>query len=125
LIMFMRPAPEVHDHYLLLGAQLFGMFISLAALFSLNKSFGLVAANRGVKTSGVYQIVRHPIYAGYFLSFGAYLAQNPTFANLLIYIAFVALELMRMIAEERVLLGDRLYAEYARRTRWRVVPLLY
>lgn len=125
VILFIRPAQQVHDHFLLLGIQLVGMFISLAALFSLNKSFGLVAANRGVKTKGVYGFVRHPIYAGYFLSFGAYLVQNPTLPNLLIYIAFVVLELMRIAAEERILLRDWTYVEYARRTRWRVVPLVY
>jgi protein-S-isoprenylcysteine O-methyltransferase Ste14 len=85
VILFTRPAPQVNDQIVLLCAQLFGMGISLAGLFSLNKSFGLVAANRGVKTSGMYAIVRHPIYAGYFLSFGAYLIQNMTLANAVIY----------------------------------------
>lgn len=93
------------------------MGISLAGLFSLNKSFGLVAANRGVKTSGMYAIVRHPIYAGYFLSFGAYLIQNMTLANAVIYTVFVAMKLLRVVAEERVLLQDPAYADYARHTR--------
>lgn len=125
IILFTRPAPQVHDQLLLLGVQLFGMCVSLAGLFSLNKSFGLVAANRGVKSTGMYGVVRHPIYAGYFLSFGAYLIQNMTLANAVIYTVFVAFELLRVVAEERVLFQDPAYAEYARRTRWRVVPLIY
>jgi protein-S-isoprenylcysteine O-methyltransferase Ste14 len=124
-ILLTRPAPQVHDHVLLLGAQLFGMFVSLAGLFSLNTSFGLVAANRGVKTRGMYAIVRHPIYAGYFVSFGAFLLQNMTLANAVIYAVFVVSELLRVIAEERVLLRDPAYVAYARQTRWRVLPLLF
>jgi protein-S-isoprenylcysteine O-methyltransferase Ste14 len=125
IILYTRPAPQMHDHLLLLGVQLFGTSVSLTGLFSLNKSFGLVAANRGVKSSGMYAVVRHPIYAGYFLSFGAYLLQNMTLANAVIYTLFVAFELLRVVAEERVLLQDPVYASYARRTRWRVLPLIY
>jgi protein-S-isoprenylcysteine O-methyltransferase Ste14 len=125
VILATRPAPQVHDHILLLGAQLVGMCVSLAGLFSLNKSFGLVAANRGVKTGGMYSIVRHPIYAGYFVSFGAFLLQNMTPTNVAIYVAFVAFEVLRIRAEERVLLEDPGYARYARSTRWRVLPLVF
>jgi protein-S-isoprenylcysteine O-methyltransferase Ste14 len=125
VILFTRPAPVVHDQVLLLAAQLFGIGVSLAGLFSLNRSFGMVAVNRGVKTGGMYAVVRHPIYAGYFISYGAYLAQNTTLTNTVIYVAFVTLELLRVVAEERVLSQDPDYAAYARRTRWRVLPLVY
>jgi len=125
IILLLRPAPQVHDHVPILVAQLVGMLISLTALFSLNKSFGVVAANRGVKTRGMYSLVRHPIYAGYFLSFGAFLSQNLTVANVAIYALFVTLELMRVAAEERVLSQDPDYVGYVRKTRWRVLPLVY
>jgi protein-S-isoprenylcysteine O-methyltransferase Ste14 len=123
--MLMRPAPQVHDHLPFLITQVIGMAISLTGLFSLNKSFGLVAANRGVKTGGLYGVMRHPIYAGYFLSFGSFLVQNITLNNVVIYGVFVTLELMRIGAEERVLSQDPDYAGYARKTRWRVLPFVY
>jgi protein-S-isoprenylcysteine O-methyltransferase Ste14 len=125
VIMLLRPAADVHDHVALLVVQISGMAISLTGLLSLNSSFGLVAANRGVKSSGLYRIVRHPIYAGYFLSFGAFLLQNITLFNFLIYVAFVALELLRVEAEERTLSRDLSYASYSRQTRWRILPLIY
>jgi protein-S-isoprenylcysteine O-methyltransferase Ste14 len=125
VILFMRPSPQVHDHIVLLAIQLSGMCASLAGLFSLNKSFGLVAANRGVKTHGMYALVRHPIYAGYFISFGAYLLQNMTVANVLIYAVFVIMQVLRIIAEEKVLLLDVEYANYARKTQWRVLPMVF
>ena len=121
----MRPAPVVHDHVALLAVQIAGMAISLTGLFSLNQSFGIVAANRGVKRGGLYRFIRHPIYAGYFLSFGAFLLQNVTLFNVIIYVTFVILELLRVEAEERVLSRDPSYAGYSLQTRWRIVPLLY
>jgi protein-S-isoprenylcysteine O-methyltransferase Ste14 len=125
IILLLRPAPQVHDHVPILIVQVLGMLISLTALLSLNKSFGLVAVNRGVKTRGMYRVIRHPIYAGYFLSFGAYLIQNMTSANAAIYGLFVTLELLRVAAEERVLSQDPDYTGYMRNTRWRVLPLVY
>jgi protein-S-isoprenylcysteine O-methyltransferase Ste14 len=121
----LRPSPGVHDTALFLAVQLSGMCISLFALFSLNRSFGLVAANRGVKTGGPYGVVRHPIYAGYFLSVGAFVVQNMTVANVAIYILFVTLEILRLISEERVLSEDPAYLNYTRRIRWRVLPFVY
>jgi protein-S-isoprenylcysteine O-methyltransferase Ste14 len=125
ILLLLRPAPQVHDDVPTLVVQLLGMSISLCALFSLNRSWGLVAANRGVKTAGLYAFVRHPIYAGYFVSFGAYLIQNMTVGNTMIYVVFIILELLRVAAEERVLSRDPAYVDYVRRTRWRVVPFLY
>ena len=125
ILLLLRPAPQVHGHPAVLTVQLIGMCISLAALFSLNKSWGLVAANRGIKTAGMYSVVRHPIYAGYFVSFAAYLVQNATAANAMIYAVFVCLELLRMGAEERLLSRDPDYVSYTRRIRWRVVPFVY
>ncbi len=125
ILLLLRPAPQVNDHAAILVLQFLGMSISLIALFSLNRSWGLVAANRGVKTGGMYGFVRHPIYAGYFVSFAAYLAQNATMTNVPIYVAFVWLEVLRMGAEERVLARDPEYVSYSTRTRWRVLPFIY
>jgi protein-S-isoprenylcysteine O-methyltransferase Ste14 len=125
IVTLLRPASEVHDEMLVLGAQLFGMTVSLFALFSLNKSFGLVAANRGVKTGGLYGFVRHPIYAGYFLSVGAFVIQNATVVNCAIYASFVVLAILRLTAEERLLSRDPEYIDYARKIRWRVLPFIY
>lgn len=125
IIALMRPAAEVNDNAFLLLIQLAGMSISLIGLFNLNKSWGLVAANRGIRSSGMYRFVRHPIYAGYFISFGSYVAQNLTFYNVFIMFFFVALEILRIHAEEDILSQDPAYVAYKQTTRWRVIPYLY
>lgn len=123
--LLLRPAGEVHDHVVLLGAQLLGQLVYVGAMFSLNRSFGVVAANRGIKTGGLYRIVRHPVYAGLIVSNGAYVLQNMSITNAVIYVTFVVLTFMRIVEEERVLCQDLDYAGYAGRTRWRVLPLIY
>jgi protein-S-isoprenylcysteine O-methyltransferase Ste14 len=124
-LLLLRPAPQVHDHFVTLTVQLLGTSMSMAALFSLNRSWGVVAANRGVKTRGLYAFVRHPIYAGYFLSAGAFVIQNLTLLNAAIYAIFAVLKVLRVGAEERMLSQDPEYLDYARRTRWRVLPFVY
>jgi protein-S-isoprenylcysteine O-methyltransferase Ste14 len=38
-----------------------------SALAALGRSFGFVAADRGLRASGPYAMVRHPVYASYLL----------------------------------------------------------
>src|SRR6266516_7763001 len=47
------------------GLQLVGLVIAITSLLALGRSFGFVAADRGLKTRGPYAVVRHPIYASY------------------------------------------------------------
>jgi len=102
-----------------------GMLIHIGAKISLNRSFGLVAANRGVKNKGLYRFVRHPMYAGYMIAHVGFLLAHPTLRNLLIYAAVWTLLVMRIMAEERVLRGDPAYAAFAERVRWRLMPGVY
>jgi len=125
LPLFLRPVGEPHDSIFLLAAQLIGQFTYVAALFSLNKSFGVVAANRGVKTGGMYRVMRHPFYAGLIVSNAAYVLQNMSVTNSAIFVTFVVLSIMRLVEEERLLRKDPDYAEYATRTRWRLLPFVY
>ena len=41
----------------------FGTVLQIFGLISLNRSFALVAAQRELKTRGMYRFVRHPLYA--------------------------------------------------------------
>jgi protein-S-isoprenylcysteine O-methyltransferase Ste14 len=125
IVSLFRPAAMVNDHALLLILQFVGMTVSLIGLFNLNKSWGLVAVNRGIKSGGLYRYVRHPIYAGYFLSFFSYIAQNMTMPNLVIGMFYVTLQILRIHAEEAVLSEDPAYVAYKQTTRWRVIPFIF
>jgi protein-S-isoprenylcysteine O-methyltransferase Ste14 len=106
---------------LLLG----GIAISVAAKLSLNRSFGIVAANRGVKTGGPYAYVRHPMYLGYFLSQAAFLIMNFSAWNIVVLSIWATSQVLRIHAEEGVLLRDPSYSAHATRVPYRLVPWIY
>jgi protein-S-isoprenylcysteine O-methyltransferase Ste14 len=122
---FFRPVPDAHD---ILAGQLlqgFGMCLALLGVLTLNSSFGMVAANRGIKTYGIYKYLRHPIYAGYCLVGLGFLSQNLTLANGLIFALWLMFEARRIVVEEEYLSEDPAYAAYLKRTRWRIIPYVF
>jgi protein-S-isoprenylcysteine O-methyltransferase Ste14 len=102
-----------------------GVVVHTGAKLSLRRSFGVVAAYRGVMKNGMYRLVRHPMYAGYFLSHIGYLLLAPSVRNLLVYAAVWSLLTARIFAEERILLGNVDYQSYASRVPWRVIPFVF
>lgn len=103
----------------------FGFVIQIGGLLSLNRSFGIVAANRGFKTKGFYAYVRHPIYLGYLIIFLGYLITNHSLANLGIFVLSFSFQILRIFAEEKFLSADPAYAEYAKRVSWRLIPWIF
>ena len=67
--------------------QLLGTGFQLYGKVVLGRSFGIVAANRGVVSSGPYRLVRHPIYLGYLVTHAGFLLSNPSVLNVAIYAA--------------------------------------
>jgi protein-S-isoprenylcysteine O-methyltransferase Ste14 len=99
-----------------------GLLIVIAGKLSLGRSFGLIPANRGIVSTGLYRVVRHPIYMGYLITHIAFVAANPTTWNVaLLVVSDIAL-LARAVCEERTLAKDPQYREYQTRVRWRVLP---
>lgn len=99
-----------------------GVFIQVSGKIFLGRSFGIVAANRGVKVSGPYRIVRHPIYAGYTLTHIGFMLYYPCWQNLIVYTFALGIQIVRILKEERVLSEDPAYRELMQTTRYRLVP---
>lgn len=123
--LLLRPDPAAAD--LLVGQvlQSIGVLLQLASALSLWRSFGLLPANRGIQTGGMYRLVRHPLYFSYLVTQAGYLLNNPTLLNALILAIALAFQIMRIRLEEQLLMGSPAYATYARGVRWRLVPLLW
>lgn len=102
-----------------------GIVLSLVALWCLGKSFGIVAADRGLVTSGPYGWVRHPAYAAYLVSELGFLLLNFSVFNLALLTVVWILQISRILAEERVLAGDPAYAEYKSRVAKRLIPAVW
>jgi protein-S-isoprenylcysteine O-methyltransferase Ste14 len=105
--------------------QLVGFMIALVALGLLGRSFGIVAAARGVKTSGLYRVVRHPLYAAYLLAYAGYVCENPSPRNASLFLLGTAAQLVRIREEERLLVDDSAYRGYLGRVRYRLIPFVY
>jgi len=102
-----------------------GLSVIIAGKVALGRSFGLMPANRGVVSNGIYRVVRHPIYAGYLVTHAAFLAAHPTPLNLLLLVVSDLSLLVRAVLEERTLTLDPAYRSYVGEVRWRVVPGLF
>jgi protein-S-isoprenylcysteine O-methyltransferase Ste14 len=102
--------------------QLVGGLLVLAATLRLGRSFGIVAANRGIQTRGLYRVVRHPIYAAYVLAFGGFVLAHPTLINAGILMGWLVVQVLRVRAEERLLMQDTRYVAYAAQVRYRLIP---
>jgi protein-S-isoprenylcysteine O-methyltransferase Ste14 len=108
------PVPEL--------IQVVGIGLQIFAKATLGRSFGLLPANRGVVRAGPYRVVRHPIYFSYLVGHVGFVLGFFSWYNLAILVPLYALQLARIVAEERVLMADPAYAAYAREVRWRLVP---
>lgn len=94
----------------------------VAAAVSLGRSFGVAPADRGLRTTGLYRWVRHPLYATEISFFIGYTVANLSSWNLLVSAVATAIQVARITREERILDG---YANYSARVRWRLLPLVW
>lgn len=127
--LLVKPAdPGMHaltPPALFFGLWLFGVLFSIWGKLTLRRSFGLAAANRGVVEGGPYVFVRHPIYAGYIVIYIASLLGNPQVWNAVLYASALAMIVIRVLAEERVLKADPAYAAFMGKVRYRLAPGLF
>jgi len=97
-------------------AGIAGWAVSLVAL---GRSLGIAPADRGLVRHGPYRFIRHPVYAFEALFFVGWLVNVHTASAALIVTVWAALQIVRIVREERILGG---YDEYRQQVRWRVLP---
>lgn len=115
-------APWALASALLIGV---GFLLSLAVLRRLGPSFSVVPEARRLETGGLYAVCRHPLYLVEQAAILGYCLLYVQPWSALLMAAEVALQLMRIRDEERVLTAAfPEYAAYAARTA-RLIPGLY
>jgi len=105
--------------------MLIGFYLQISAKLILGRSFGMIAANRGIKVAGPYRIVRHPIYAGYTIIHVGFLLAFPSLWNVVLYSTELAIQIGRVLREELLLSQDQSYRDYAARVRYRLIPMIF
>lgn len=105
--------------------MLYGLGLLVWAKLTIRRSFGIVPANRGVKAGGPYRLVRHPMYAGYLLTYIGFFITNPSWWNAAVYVATIAVLVLRILREERLLGRDPAYRALMGRTGYRLLPPVF
>jgi protein-S-isoprenylcysteine O-methyltransferase Ste14 len=105
--------------------QAVGVTGAVVSLLTLGRAFGLVAADRGLKTRGPFRVVRHPTYACQLVMASGYLLENSSLRNLCVTAGFAFCQFLRIGYEERFLARDPAYGAYRLRVRHRLVPFVY
>lgn len=122
--LLMTPGPSPVPALVPLGVALvvFGNCFQIWAKLFLRRSFGIAPANRGIKSDGPYRFVRHPMYAGYLVvHVGIFLLMwSPL--NLVLYVIAWWAQVLRLLAEERLLSEDPAYRAFMQKVRWRMIP---
>jgi protein-S-isoprenylcysteine O-methyltransferase Ste14 len=108
-----------------LETMIVGTLLQVGAKLALRRSFGIVAADRGVKFGGPYAIVRHPMYLGYMITHVGFFLSVPSAWNLSVYALTWTLLIARIVQEERLLMRNDAYRAYAARVRYRLIPGLF
>jgi protein-S-isoprenylcysteine O-methyltransferase Ste14 len=104
------------------AGQILALVVMVASLIVLNRSIGIVAANRGIKTRGPYAWIRHPLYAGEILFDLSFLLSNWSHRNGLLVFVVIFAQVVRSLQEERLLVRDERYVQYRAKVPYRLVP---
>lgn len=122
LVINISAGQELLPVYITASLQIIGLIFQITAKLYLGRSFGLVAANRGIVTNGPYKLVRHPIYFGYLLAHIGFLSSLFSMQNLIVFIGLYFFQGCRIWQEEKLLMKDPEYAKYAEKTRYKIIP---
>ncbi len=107
------------------GIMIIGLICVIVSFATLGRSFGVVAANRGLKVGGPYRFVRHPIYFSHSITMMGFVIANLWWYNIALLLVITVFQVFRINAEERILVATSDYASYKERVRWRLIPGLY
>lgn len=123
--LLLRPVAGVEDQLLGTAIQVVGTVLAAAGILSLNRSIGLLPAHRGIRRSGMYRVVRHPLYSAYTIAGLGYLLNHPSARNVAVVVIGFGCQLARLVNEERLLSRDPEYLAYKAETRWRLLPFVF
>ena len=125
-VLLVRPASRgIVPDAVGVALQLAGTLFESYGKAALGRSFGIVAANRGIVVKGPYRFVRHPIYLGYLVTHIGFLLSNWSVRNLAIYAIAYFFQVARIFSEERILAEDDSYRAYRERVRFRLIPGIF
>ena len=124
--------PRFADYPLIPALSYLGIAVELGCLWLFYRSHRDLGHNWSVSldlrerhtlvTTGVYALVRHPMYAGYFVAHIGFLLAFPSLWNLAVYAGGLLVQVARLLREEHLLNTSEKYRAFCQRVRYRLVP---
>lgn len=108
---------------LTLASSLFYLAFMAAGYAALGRNLGVLPSIKDLVLRGPYTIVRHPIYSSHLFLAGTLLASRPSAWNAAAFALLFTGVMLRIQSEERLLLSDPAYREYAAGVRGQVATL--
>ena len=105
--------------------EIAGVALSQVARLYMGRSFGVLPGNRGIVSKGPFTLIRHPIYAGWFMLTLGYLLSFPSWRNFLVVISTLPFMVWRILLEEELLSGDAEYRVYQHSVPYRLMPGIF
>lgn len=99
-----------------------GTVITVASMAWLGRSFSILPAVRCIVARGPYRWVRHPIYMGELILMVACVLAAPDGLRMGALAAAIVLLVVRIRAEEAVLMASTPYRDYAAGVSWHLLP---
>lgn len=99
--------------------------LGVVTMLNLGRSFGVFIAFRKIRTTGLYGLIRHPMYLTDILLRVGYLISHFTTFIVVAFILSSACYVYRALLEERFLSNRPEYIEYLHRVKYRFIPYVY
>lgn len=109
-----------------LGISVSGAVLALSSIATLRANFSILPEARELVVTGPYRLVRHPIYLAELLITSGGIVAYPRVVLVLAELLLIALQVVRIGAEERLL--DRSFATFdgfVRATPYRLIPKIW
>lgn len=91
----------------------------------LSRTIGVQAGQKVIDT-GLYGMVRHPMYAATLLLFLSMPLVLGSYASLPVFLVYPAIIVRRLLDEEKLLCAELPgYSAYMKKVRWRLIPLIW
>jgi protein-S-isoprenylcysteine O-methyltransferase Ste14 len=123
-LAFMQPGRPLVPASIVNSLAMVGLIVMLWARLSLGRNIGFVPAQREIVTAGAYRYLRHPIYAGLFITMFSVVLRAYSPRNVTLMGMHVALMMIKSVVEERFLSADPQYAAYLQKVKNRWIPFV-
>lgn len=99
--------------------------LGIITLLNLGRSFGVLIAVRKIKTSGLYSLVRHPMYGTDILLRIGFIVSHFNPLTTFVFVLSTSCYIYRALLEEKFLSRQEAYRLYMKKVRYHFIPGIF